>query len=279
MKIALINLINWNLSNTEGYIILLNQFNSLNYYIQRLIIIYIFIYINVYIIVLLLVIMKTEVKNLKELVSILQEYISTFSNPKEHLEQYQTEPQIAGEIAHYIYQNYDISNMKIADLGCGTGILGISLALYGCNDITLFDIDDDAIDIAYENIESLGIENKIQIVKIDVRQMKDIISIKKKFDLVITNPPFGIRSNKGYDLDFLKSAINICNGDVFSLHKLSTIKHLKMFYNKYGIKDINTFKINYDLPESYKFHKKKNKVIEVVCIQAKVSNNIYQEEK
>ncbi len=47
---------------------------------------------------------------------------------------------------------------------------------------------------------------------------------------------------------------------------LETMDFLKKFYNKYNLKDISGFKIQYDLPKSYKFHKKQNKVIEVLCL-------------
>jgi len=34
-------------------------------------------------------------------------------------------------------------------------------------------------------------------------------SFNNKFDIVLTNPPFGIRSEKSADVGFLKKAINI----------------------------------------------------------------------
>jgi predicted RNA methylase len=68
---------------------------------------------------------------LKHLVEYL-ENIETFENPKEELEQYQTSPQIAGEMLHYISQNNpDFHLANVIDLGCGTGILGIAAAISG----------------------------------------------------------------------------------------------------------------------------------------------------
>ena len=59
---------------------------------------------------------------LKNLISSL-ESLETFPNPKDYLEQYQTSPQISGEMFHYILNKFpeEISNMKIGDLGCGNG--------------------------------------------------------------------------------------------------------------------------------------------------------------
>ena len=210
---------------------------------------------------------------LKNLISEL-ESIESFSYPKDFLEQYQTPPSIAGEIIHYISNNYPLENSTIADLGCGTGILGISAALSGCQNVFLFDIDEDALNIAKNNVENLELEDKIHIIQADVNQLRDWNKLNKFFDLIITNPPFGIRSENGADVEFLKTASKICNNTIFSLHKFSTINFLKKFYNKNGINDIKSFKIEYNLPKTYKFHKKNEKNIEVVCLEANIDKII-----
>ena len=212
---------------------------------------------------------------LKNIISSL-ESLETFSSPKDYLEQYQTPPSIAGEMIHYISNNYSLNNYSIADLGCGTGILGISAALCGCKNVFLFDIDEEALDIAKNNIEKLELEDNIQIIQMDVNQLRQCNKLNKYFDLVITNPPFGIRSENGADIEFLKTASYICNNTIFSLHKFSTVNFLKKFYNKNGINDIKSFKIEYNLPKTYKFQKKKEKNIDVVCLEAKINEIIIE---
>ena len=212
---------------------------------------------------------------LKNIISEL-ESLETFSSPKDYLEQYQTPPSVAGEMIHYISNNYNLNNYSIADLGCGTGILGISAALCGCKNVFLFDIDEEALDIAKNNIEKLELEDNIQIIQMDVNQLRNCNKLNKYFDLVITNPPFGIRSENGADIEFLKTASYICNNTIFSLHKFSTINFLKKFYNKKGINDIKSFKIEYNLPKTYKFQKKKEKNIDVVCLEAKINEIIIE---
>ena len=212
---------------------------------------------------------------LKNIISSL-ESLETFSSPKDYLEQYQTPPSIAGEMIHYISNNYSLNNYSIADLGCGTGILGISAALCGCKNVFLFDIDEEALDIAKNNIEQLELEDNIQIIQMDVNQLRQCNKLNKYFNLVITNPPFGIRSENGADIEFLKTASYICNNTIFSLHKFSTINFLKKFYNKNGINDIKSFKIEYNLPKTYKFQKKKEKNIDVVCLEAKINDIIIE---
>ena len=212
---------------------------------------------------------------LKNIISEL-ESLETFSSPKDYLEQYQTPPSVAGEMIHYISNNYNLNNYSIAYLGCGTGILGISAALCGCKNVFLFDIDEEALDIAKNNIEKLELEDNIQIIQMDVNQLRNCNKLNKYFDLVITNPPFGIRSENGADIEFLKTASYICNNTIFSLHKFSTINFLKKFYNKKGINDIKSFKIEYNLPKTYKFQKKKEKNIDVVCLEAKINDIIIE---
>jgi predicted RNA methylase len=216
-----------------------------------------------------------KISKLKNLISTL-ESLESFSNPKDYLEQYQTSPQISGEIFHYILNKFqdEISNMKIGDLGCGNGILGISAALIGCKDVVLFDIDEEIIDIAKQNVNNLELQNCIQIILCDVNQIKNWKCLYKKFDIIVTNPPFGIRSQNGADVEFLKCAVNLSNQFVYSLHKFSTFNFLKKFYEKNNINDVNGFKIEYDLPKSYKFHKKNNKVIDVLCLEANVGDNV-----
>jgi len=73
--------------------------------------------------------------------------------------------------------------------------------------VTLVDIDEDALEIAKENIKNLDLNEKIQIIRMDVNNIP--VKFYKKFDIVLTNPPFGIRSKKAADVNFLKKAINV----------------------------------------------------------------------
>ena len=212
---------------------------------------------------------------LKNIISEL-ESLESFSDPKDYLEQYQTPPSVAGEMIHYISNNYTLKNYSIADLGCGTGILGISAALCGCDNVFLFDIDEDALNIAKSNVQNLELEEKVHIIQADVNQLCDWKKLNKYFDLVITNPPFGIRSENGADVEFLKTASYICHNTIFSLHKFSTVNFLKKFYNKNGINNLKSFKLDYNLPKTYKFHIKNEKNIEVVCLEANINEIIIE---
>ncbi len=71
----------------------------------------------------------------------------------------------------------------------------------------MVDIDEDAIEIAKRNVANMELENKIEIIQMNVEEIPT--SLYKKFDVVITNPPFGIRSHKSADVNFLKVALNV----------------------------------------------------------------------
>ena len=71
----------------------------------------------------------------KKELAILLSKLKTFDTPKTHLEQYSTDSEIAADILWFAYQNKDIEGKKIADFGCGTGILGIGALNLGANKI------------------------------------------------------------------------------------------------------------------------------------------------
>ncbi|XP_073865527.1 rRNA N(6)-adenosine-methyltransferase METTL5 isoform X8 [Macaca fascicularis] len=91
--------------------------------------------------------------------------------------------------------------------------------------------------------------------------------MSKSFDTVIMNPPFGTKNNKGTDMAFLKTALEMARTAVYSLHKSSTREHVQKKAAEWKIKIDIIAELRYDLPASYKFHKKKSVDIEVDLIR------------
>ncbi|XP_037857880.2 rRNA N(6)-adenosine-methyltransferase METTL5 isoform X2 [Chlorocebus sabaeus] len=91
--------------------------------------------------------------------------------------------------------------------------------------------------------------------------------MSKSFDTVIMNPPFGTKNNKGTDMAFLKTALEMARTAVYSLHKSSTREHVQKKAAEWKIKIEIIAELRYDLPASYKFHKKKSVDIEVDLIR------------
>ena len=71
---------------------------------------------------------------------------------------------------------------KVLDVGCGSGILSIAAALLGCSEALGIDIDEDAVQVADENVELNGVSHKVKI------QPGDLIKgIDFKGDIIVAN--------------------------------------------------------------------------------------------
>jgi len=92
--------------------------------------------------------------NKKEITRILTE-LKTFEKTKLELEQYQTECDIAATITWHAYMSKEVEGKKVADLGCGNGILGIAALILGAKEVIFIDIDKDAIKIAKDNLKHI----------------------------------------------------------------------------------------------------------------------------
>jgi len=82
----------------------------------------------------------------------------------------------------------DIENPKIIEIGTGSGIISVMLAIL-IDDIQIIavDINKKALDLAKKNAKKFNVENKITFIESDIffKIEKDI-----KFDMTISNPPY-----------------------------------------------------------------------------------------
>lgn len=78
-------------------------------------------------------------------------------------------------------------DLKILDLGTGSGIIAITLAKEVANtQLVAVDISDKSLDIARENAFNLGVCDRVEFIKSN--WYKDLY--KSKYDLIISNPPY-----------------------------------------------------------------------------------------
>lgn len=156
----------------------------------------------------------------------------------------------------------DINEKTIVDLGCGCGVLSIGAVVLGCNYCLSIDIDQDALEVCETNINDMEIDN-VDLLQMDVLKIVENDRFHKKFDTVVTNPPFGTKNNAGIDMEFLKAAMWMSNSAIYSFHKTSTRKHIlsKMIESGYSSEVIA--QLRFDIPQTYKFHKQKSVDIEV----------------
>lgn len=73
------------------------------------------------------------------------------------MEQYATSPELTSYIIFSALSKHDIGyGRTVLDLGCGTGMLSIGSALVGSSHVLLVDCDEDALNVARENMEAMG---------------------------------------------------------------------------------------------------------------------------
>jgi len=89
---------------------------------------------------------------------------------------------------------YSFANMryarKIADLGTGSGIIGLLLARkYPGADVTLVELQESLYRLAVRNIEINELDDRVRAVLCDVTHVRDTFSYMS-YDLVVSNPPF-----------------------------------------------------------------------------------------
>jgi predicted RNA methylase len=203
--------------------------------------------------------------------------ISTFERPKVALEQYVTPPHLGCHVLHTMQSQYgDVAGKAVADLGCGCGALSIGAAVLDAAVVVGFEVDADALDVFRENVEDQGVSN-VDAVQCDVNRMpdrSDVVALfyvgctvwfrfHKQFDTVVMNPPFGTKHNEGIDMKFLQVALRLANNVVYSLHKTSTRSHVLKVAESLGAKGEVLAELRYDLPSTFKFHKKKSVDIQV----------------
>ena len=124
----------------------------------------------------------------------------------------------------------DLGNLKILDVGCGVGVIGLSLAKrYPSSTVTLIDINKRAVELTIQNAKNNNIKN-INVIESNIYE-----NVKDKFDVIITNPP--IRAGKAVVHGIIDEAFDMLNdgGRVYVViqKKQGALSLKKLILSKY----------------------------------------------
>ena len=185
--------------------------------------------------------------------------------PKVELEQYSTPAIIASDLLWNALSLGDIEDKNILDLGCGSGIFAIGSALLGAKFSCGIDIDDDSINMAFENADKIGVDNIDFIVG-------DVLNIGNDFqtDTIFQNPPFGSqkKADRGMDLKFVKKARDLSPNALYSFHMASTEEFLINYFQDLSFEITHVFRYSFPIPKIYDFHTRESQNVDVIVIRS-----------
>jgi putative methylase len=145
------------------------------------------------------------------------------------------------------------------DLGCGTGIFSVGVAITGAKKVIGVDIDKKSIDIA----KQFALQNNLNINY----HAQDIKEVEISVDTIIMNPPFGAqKSNLKADRKFIEKGFELSNV-IYSLHLSKTIPFIeKMVASLNGEIDFSK-NYSFKMKHSLDFHEKKMKKFDVTFLR------------
>lgn len=150
---------------------------------------------------------------------------------------------------------------EILELCTGSGIIAISLAKY-LEDAKIIatDVSEEALNIAKRNAKNLGQEEKINFVKSDMFE-----KIDKKFDIIVSNPPY-IKTDviKEYSLEY-EPKIALDGGEDGLIFYRTIIENGYKYLNETGA---IALEIGYDQKEEVmEIAKESNQYKNISCVK------------
>lgn len=178
--------------------------------------------------------------------------LEVFKQPKENLEQYATDSEVAAQALWHASMLGWIEDKEIIDLGAGTGVLGIGCIVLGAKKTIFIEVDKNPLEILKRNLiksYEAGFEADYEIIQ------SDALTTDLKADLVVMNPPFGTRE-KGIDARFLENAFKTAPR-IISFHKTVTSNFIEQISDKNNFFVKAKLDLDYPLKSTHDHHKKR----------------------
>ncbi len=127
-----------------------------------------------------------------------------------------------------IIKKFQKTNIKVLDVGCGTGSIDLYLAKHGCT-VSGIDISAKAIKIAKSNTKKFNLGNKVKFILGDIQQMK----IKETYDLIICSEIIEHIKNEKKVLLKIKKMLNENGRLVISVPSKNSLLYKLGLLNKF----------------------------------------------
>ena len=199
----------------------------------------------------------------KELAVFLSK-LKPFESPDADLEQYPTDSEVAASVLWNAYMDGEIEEVRIADFGCGTGILGIGALALGAKHVTFVELDPRVFPTLMANLYMLEEMTDTKYSNYTIVE-GNIAIYDRPVELILQNPPFGTRMEHA-DMMFLQKAIKLAP-IVYSMHKTSTLEHIRKKVEEFNGTIASEEKFDFPLKQTMKHHDSRIKRIDVTVIK------------
>ncbi len=145
-------------------------------------------------------------------------------DPRALIPRPETEILTLAVIDHFKKAKRQSDLLKIIDLGTGSGVIAITLAVNLKNSLVYAtDISEEALELAAENTTMHQVKERIQLLSGDLFQPLEDKNLQNSIDCVVSNPPY-VREDESEDLaaeirDFEPKVALFSGDDGLSFHK------------------------------------------------------------
>lgn len=93
-------------------------------------------------------------------------------------------------IAHHPTHGVDLEAARVADLFAGSGALGIEALSRGAREAVFVERDRRAASLLRHNLKVLGLEQRSEVLTLDVSRVRTALETRAPFDLWLLDPPY-----------------------------------------------------------------------------------------
>jgi 16S rRNA (guanine966-N2)-methyltransferase len=120
-----------------------------------------------------------------------------------------------------------VKGSSILDLYAGTGALGIEALSRGAAEAFFVELSPTCVRTIRENLEGAGLVHKATILRGDVmRVLRDLSRQKRKFDLVMADPPYERKAGSGGETSLAEKTLKaLGESDILRPNSLVVVEH------------------------------------------------------